>query len=124
MHNRPVYLNLFRLHLPLAGWISFLHRLTGVVLFLALPFSLYLLERSLHDRAGFDEVSAQLDRPLGRLLLLFVIASLAHHVFAGLRHLAMDIHWGVEKDWSRQTARGVLIATVLVTLLAAWRVFT
>jgi succinate dehydrogenase / fumarate reductase cytochrome b subunit len=64
-----------------------------------------------------------LDRPAGRLMLLAVIVSLAHHVFAGLRHLALDIHWGVEKNRARQSAHGVMIATALVTLLAAWRLF-
>jgi succinate dehydrogenase / fumarate reductase cytochrome b subunit len=123
MHNRPIYLNLFRLHLPLAGWVSILHRITGVVLFLALPLALYLLERSLSHQEGFEAVSALLDRPAGRLMLLAVIVSLAHHVFAGLRHLALDIHWGVEKNRARQSAHGVMIATALVTLLAAWRLF-
>lgn len=123
MHNRPVYLNLFRLHLPLAGWVSILHRITGVVLFLALPLALYLLERSLSHQEGFEAVSALLDRPAGRLMLLAVIVSLAHHVFAGLRHLALDIHWGVEKNRARQSAHGVMIATALVTLLAVWRLF-
>lgn len=103
--------------------MSILHRITGVVLFLALPFSLYLLEQSLHHRSGFEDVSAMLDRPSGRLVLLVVIASLAYHVLAGLRHLALDIHWGVEKNRARQSAHGVLIATALVTLMTAWRLF-
>ncbi len=123
MYNRPVYLNLFRLHLPVTGWVSILHRVSGVILFLALPFALYLFERSLRHQAGFDEAIAIVDGPVGRLVLLAVIASLAHHVFAGLRHLALDIHWGVEKNRARQSAHGVMIATTLVTLLAAWRLF-
>jgi succinate dehydrogenase / fumarate reductase, cytochrome b subunit len=114
---------LFQLHLPLTGWVSLLHRVTGVVLFLVLPLALYLLQRSLSDQAGFHDVSAMLDRPAGRLLLLAVISSMAHHVFAGVRHLALDIHWGVEKSRAWRSAHAVMIATALVTLIAAWKLF-
>jgi succinate dehydrogenase / fumarate reductase cytochrome b subunit len=123
MHNRPIYLNLFRLHLPLAGWVSILHRITGVVLFLALPLALYLLERSLSHQTGFEAVSAMLDRPVGRLMLLAVIASLAFHALAGIRHLGLDIHWGVEKNAARRSAGWVIAATLVVVALAAWRLF-
>lgn len=123
MYNRPIYLNLFRLHLPLAGWVSILHRITGVVLFLALPLALYLLERSLSHQAGFEAVSTMLDHPAGRLMLLTVLASLAFHAIAGIRHLGLDIHWGVEKDAARQSAGWVIAVTLVVVALATWRLF-
>jgi succinate dehydrogenase / fumarate reductase, cytochrome b subunit len=121
MIKRPVYLNLFRLHLPLLGWISILHRVTGVLLFLALPAGLYVLQLSLSGQAGFSEAAAILKHPLGRLFSLTVIASLAYHAFAGLRHLAMDVHWGLDKNRARVSARWVMIASGIVTMLAAWR---
>lgn len=123
MHNRPVYLNLFRLHLPLAGWVSILHRITGVILFLALPLALYLLERSLSHQTGFEAVSAMLDHPVSRLMLLTVLASLAFHALAGIRHLALDIHWGVERNAARRSAGWVITATLVLLALAAWRMF-
>jgi succinate dehydrogenase / fumarate reductase cytochrome b subunit len=121
MNKRPVYLNLFRLHLPLLGWVSILHRVTGVLLFLALPVALYVLQLSLSGSAGFIEATAILRHPLGRLIGLMVIASLAYHAFAGMRHLAMDMHWGLEKNRARVSARWVMIASGLVTVLVAWR---
>jgi len=121
MNKRPVYLNLFRLHLPLLGWVSILHRVTGVLLFFALPAGLYVLQLSLWGQAGFSEAAAILRNPLGRLVSLMVIASLAYHAFAGMRHLAMDVHWGLEKNRARISARWVMIASGLVTVLAAWR---
>jgi succinate dehydrogenase / fumarate reductase cytochrome b subunit len=100
-----------------------LHRVSGVALFLALPVSIYLLAHSLRDESGFAEVSTMLASASGRLLLLGVIAALAHHVFAGLRHLALDIHWGVAKQAARRSAGGVMIVTGAVTLAAAWGLF-
>ncbi len=123
MHNRPVYLNLFRLHLPLAGWVSILHRISGVILFLALPLALYLLDRSLSHRSGFEEISAMINSPAGRMMLLVTVASLALHAFAGIRHLALDVHWGVERNAARQSALWVIAAAVLAMLLAGWKLF-
>jgi succinate dehydrogenase / fumarate reductase cytochrome b subunit len=123
MHNRPVYLNLFRLQLPLAGWVSILHRISGVFLFLVLPSALYLLELSLEHQAGFEQVTNMMDGVLARSLLFLTFTSLALHVFAGIRHLALDVHWGVARKVSRQTAIWVLVAALLAMLLIGWRIF-
>lgn len=123
MSKRPVYLNLFRLHLPLLGWVSILHRVTGILLFLGLPAALALLQSSLSGPSGFDEAAAMLRPPFARFLSLMVIASLAHHALAGLRHLAMDMHLGVQKNMARASASAVMIAAGLVAALAAWSLF-
>jgi succinate dehydrogenase / fumarate reductase cytochrome b subunit len=120
---RPVYLNLFRIHLPLAGWVSILHRASGALLFLALPLGVWTLSVSLSGAAGFRRVADWLALPLGKLLVLLLIAAFAQHLFAGLRHLALDAHWGVGLKSARQTSLAVLSATLGVTLLAAWRLF-
>ena len=120
---RPVYLNLFRIHLPLAGWVSILHRLSGVLLFAALPLGVWALSLSLSDAAGFQRLSDALAHPLSKLVLLFLVWAFAHHFFAGLRHLALDVHWGVSLQRARQSGTMVMLAAALVSLLAAWRLF-
>jgi succinate dehydrogenase cytochrome b subunit len=123
MNKRPVYLNLFRLHLPLMGWVSFLHRVTGVLLFLALPICLYLLQLSLSGQNGYQVASAILGRPLARLVTWLTVASLATHTLGGLRHLAMDLQFGVERNLGRLSARLVLLAGLIITLAAGWELF-
>jgi len=120
---RPVYLNLFRIHLPLAGWVSILHRVSGVLLFAALPLGVWGLSVSLADESGFRRIADWMTHPLSRLLLLGLIWAFAHHVFAGVRHLALDVHWGTDLKHARQTSLAVLLASGLATLLAAWRLF-
>lgn len=120
---RPVYLNLFRIHLPLAGWVSILHRASGALLFLFVPLGVWGLSNSLSGEAGFQRMADGMAHPLTRLVLLLLIWAFAHHVFAGLRHLALDAHWGVERNRARQSSIAVLLATGLITLLAAWRLF-
>jgi succinate dehydrogenase / fumarate reductase cytochrome b subunit len=121
--ERPVYLNLLRIHLPLPGWVSILHRLSGALLFAALPLGVWALSASLADEAGFRRMADGVAHPLSRLFLLCLIWAFSHHLFAGLRHLALDVDWGVSLPRARQSSLAVLLAGGLVTLLAAWGLF-
>jgi succinate dehydrogenase / fumarate reductase cytochrome b subunit len=120
---RPVYRNLIRIHLPLPGWVSILHRVSGALLFIALPPAVWVLSVSLADEAGFQRVAEWFLHPLARLLLLGLIWAFMHHLLAGLRHLALDVHWGTDLQRARKSSSAVMLASGLVTLLAAWRLF-
>jgi succinate dehydrogenase / fumarate reductase cytochrome b subunit len=120
---RPVYLNLFRIHLPLAGWVSILHRVSGALLFAALPLGVWGLSVSLADETGFRRVADWIAHPLARLLLLGWVWAFTHHLLAGLRHLALDAHWGADLKRAQQSSVAVMLAGGLVTLLAALRLF-
>jgi succinate dehydrogenase / fumarate reductase cytochrome b subunit len=124
MPERPVYLNLLRIHLPVSGWVSILHRLSGGLLFLAVPFGVWGLSQSLSDEAGFRRVVEWIGHPLGRLFLLILTWAFAHHLFAGLRHLALDAHWGLDLRHARRSSIAVLLAGALVTLFFAGKLFT
>ena len=117
--NRPVYLNLFRLHLPITGWVSILHRLSGALLFLLLPLLAWGFALALSNEAGFARTTAYLTTPFAKLLMLALVAGLAQHFFSGLRHLSMDAHWGVSLKSARLTSLIVLLATGVVVLLTA-----
>jgi len=123
MAKRPVYLDLFRIHLPLAGWVSVLHRISGALLFVAMPLGVWGLSVSLSGEDGFKRMADCFSLPLARLFLLLLVWALAHHGFAGLRHLALDVHWGVDQQRARQSSAAVLLVTGLVVLFAAWRLF-
>ena len=120
---RPVYLDLWRIRLPLPGWVSILHRVSGALLFAALPLGVWALSVSLSGEAGFRRVAEGMTHPLTKLFLLTLIWAFAQHFFAGLRHLALDVHWGEALRSARRTSLAVLLATALVTLLAAWTLF-
>ena len=117
---RPVYLNLLRIHLPLTGWVSILHRVSGVLLFAALPLGVGGLAVSLSDESGFRRMADWVTHPLATFLFLALVWAFAQHVFAGLRHLALDAQWGADLKHARQSSLAVMLASGLVTLLAAW----
>jgi succinate dehydrogenase / fumarate reductase cytochrome b subunit len=120
---RPVSLPLLKLRLPLAGWVSLLHRLSGIMLFVSLPFALYALEQSLSGANAFDRIQQQLAQPTLRVVLLLLVWALAHHIFAGIRHLLMDMHLGVSLSAARRSALWVVACSGVTVLLVAWRLF-
>jgi succinate dehydrogenase / fumarate reductase cytochrome b subunit len=117
--NRPVYLNLLQIRLPVAGIMSIVHRITGVLMFLATPFLIYLLDLSLASADGFARAAAIVHSGLGILVLFGLLWGLLHHLFAGFRYLLLDAHIGVDKPVYRHSAWTVLIAAPLVALLLA-----
>ncbi|MPZ41962.1 MAG: succinate dehydrogenase, cytochrome b556 subunit [Betaproteobacteria bacterium] len=112
---RPKYLDLFSIRLPVPGLVSILHRISGLVLFLLLPFLLWLLDNSLHSRSSFARFQAVISAPLVKLVLLGLIWAFLHHLFAGLRHIALDLDWGVNLEAGRATAKLVLVASLVLT---------
>lgn len=120
---RPVYLDLFRIHLPLPAWVSILHRVSGALLFAALPLGVWALSISFSGEAGFRRIADCMAHPLVRVVLLGLMWAFAHHLLAGVRHLALDAHWGADLKRARQSSLAVMLASGLVALLAAWRLF-
>ena len=114
--SRPKYLDLFRIRLPLPGWISILHRVSGAGLFLILPLLLYLFDNSLHSRSSFNHVAQLVAQPWMKLILLGVIWAFLHHLLAGLRYIAIDFHLGVELKAARATSLWVLVISLALTV--------
>ncbi len=115
--QRPVYLNLLKIRLPLPGIISFTHRLAGVVLFLSLPFAVYLLQQSVESEQSFEKVQQILQMPVMLLVQILLLWALAHHFFAGIRFLLIDAEIGVEKSQARLGSWLVLAAEALTVFI-------
>ncbi len=112
---RPFYLNLMQIKLPIGGWVSILHRVTGAGLSLAIPVILYILMLSLRSAEDFANVSEVLSGGLGMLLSVGLVWAVLHHLLAGLRHLGFDIGWGEAKERARLTAWATLFAALGLT---------
>lgn len=116
-NKRPVYLNLFKIRLPVGGILSILHRATGAFLVLLLPIALYILQRSLQDPAAYGEIAAQAVTPVGRLVVLISLWVFAQHFFSGVRHLLLDIGIGDSKPAARRNAWFAFAASLMVVTL-------
>jgi succinate dehydrogenase / fumarate reductase, cytochrome b subunit len=122
--QRPKYLSLpailFQIRLPLPGWVSILHRLSGALL--VFPFTawaLYLLDVSLRSEQGFSHVREYLSMPLAKLGLLVLLWAACHHSCAGIRYLALDLNKGIELRPARISSVLVLVASLVLTALFA-----
>lgn len=115
--NRPFFLNLLKIHLPVTGFVSFLHRISGLLLFIAIPFSVYVFDLSLQGSAGFGQVAELLAHPVLQLLSLLLMWSLLHHLFAGIRFLLTDLDIGLSKTQAVRSAWTVFILELVVLIL-------
>ena len=119
--QRPVYLNLFKIRLPITGVVSIAHRISGVLLVLFLPLGIYLLDKSLTTKEGFQEVGDWFVSPFSKALILIGVWALSHHLFTGIRFLLIDIQVGTELKTARFSAWVVGIAAIAVTLFIGGR---
>jgi succinate dehydrogenase / fumarate reductase cytochrome b subunit len=115
--KRPVYLNLFKIRLPIGGVVSIFHRVTGVFLVLLLPLATYLLQQSLQSAATFENTVRILGSLPGRALLLIVTWMFVQHLYSGIRHLLMDIDVGIERTTARRSAWLTLAASIVTLLI-------
>jgi len=120
----PVYLDLLSIRQPLPAIVSILHRLSGALLFLlGIPLALWGLEASLGSADAYASFAAAVAHPLGKLVALALLWSLLHHLFAGLRHLFLDLHVGIDLPSARRSSAIALVLALLVTLAVAIRVW-
>ena len=126
---RPEYRNIgiaqiLKYRLPLAGRVSILHRASGLILFLLLPFALFLFEQSLTSEITFDTLKGIASNIIVKLIILVLSWAFLFHFCAGVRHLIMDTnHGAVTKERGRTTSVVVLIVSSLLTLAVAAKLF-
>ena len=119
--NRPKYLDLFRIKLPITGIVSIAHRISGVLLVISIPFWLYMLELSLSSPEGFATAAKRLDGFFIMCVVIITLWALVHHLFAGIRFLLADIDIGIEKQSALQLAKLVFIAeAVVMVVVLGW----
>ena len=121
---RPVYLDLVRIRLPLPGFVSILHRVSGAALFLVgIPLALLGLQSSLGPGDALAGVRAMLGQPLFKLILLGLVWSYLHHFCAGIRFLLLDVQRGIELGPARRSSIVVLVVSLALTVLVGVRLW-
>ena len=118
----PVYLNLWRIRLPLPGWISILQRLSGAVLFFVLPLAIYLFQLSLTE-AGYARIAHCSGSAGGKLLAGALLWFYLQHLLGGIRFLLLDLQFGSSLSWARRLSAVTLATSFLLTLfiVLGWR---
>ena len=119
--KRPVNLDITTIKLPLPAYTSILHRISGVVLFVALGFLLYGLEQSLASRESFEALKTLLTSPLAKFITWAILSALIYHFVAGVKHLLMDVDIGDGKESGTLGAIVTLVLSFsLISLAGFW----
>lgn len=115
--ERPKHLDLRVIKLPLPGFASILHRVSGAGLFLMLPFLIYLLQLSLESPQSFETFRTVVGHPLAKLVLLGLLWAFLHHFCMGIRILLLDLGMGTELSAARASAKAVMVVSLALTAL-------
>lgn len=121
--SRPKHLNLMAIRLPLPGFVSILHRVSGAGLFLCLPLLLFLFGASMGNAEQYELFQVWMANPLVKLVLLGLLWSYLHHFCAGLRFLLLDAHVGIELKGARIGAMIVLAVSLALTLMIGVKIW-
>ncbi len=126
--QRPEFRNihvteLSNYRMPLASIVSILHRISGFLIFLSLPLILYLFQMSLLSEDTFKYFAGIAAHPLVKLVILGLCWAYFQHFCAGVRHLFMDLHLGLDKDSARNSAATVLGVSLFLTFVTALKLF-
>lgn len=117
--GRPIFLNLIKIKLPITGVVSFAHRVSGILLFLAIPYLAYLFDLSLQGPDGFSAAVDQLTSSCLQPIVLLLFWSLVHHLISGIRFLLIDWDVFVDKKAAQLSATIVLYTGILLLILFA-----
>jgi succinate dehydrogenase / fumarate reductase cytochrome b subunit len=133
--TRPVYRNIHvsqivSYRLPPAGIVSILHRISGFLMFLLLPFIIWMFDTSLTSEITHGQFTAVFAGGIGpvpglffKLVVLALVWAYLHHFIAGLRHLWMDMTHAVTREFGHASALFTLVSSVLLTLLLGSKLF-
>ncbi len=108
---------------PFSAIVSIMHRVSGFLMFVLLPFILYLLQESIRSEISYAHFQGIASHPFAKLVILALVWGYMHHFCAGIRHLVMDTHVGLDKDSARKSAVTVLVITWAVVIVVALKLF-
>lgn len=116
--DRPVNLDISTISFPVPAIVSILHRISGMVMLAGVLVLLFMLDMSLGSEESYNELMEYLAVPWAKLVIWVVLAALAYHSVAGIRHLIMDAGIGESLEGGRLGAKLVLFLAVILTVAA------
>jgi succinate dehydrogenase / fumarate reductase cytochrome b subunit len=134
--KRPEFRNINALtdlpsyRLPAAGWVSILHRVSGALMFVLMPFIIWMFDNSITSEFSYAKFTAIFTVGCGflpgwmmKLVALALVWAYLHHFIAGLRHLYMDAHHAVSKEFGKSSAMVTLSLSIALTLVLGAKLF-
>lgn len=128
--NINAFKDLTTYRLPAAGWVSILHRVSGLLMFLLLPLIVWLFDTSVSSEISYERFVAAFAGGMGfvpawllKLVVLALIWAYLHHLIAGVRHLWMDATHAVTKEFGKSSAIVTLVLSIGLTVVLGAKLF-
>ena len=128
--NINAFRDLTTYRLPAAGWVSILHRISGALMFLLMPFIIWMFDTSLSSEISFGVFTSAFTAGIGfvpgwfvKLVVLALIWGYLHHFIAGVRHLYMDATHSVTKTFGKSSATVTLVLSIGLTAVLGAKLF-
>jgi len=116
--SRPVNLDLQTIRFPITAIASILHRISGVITFVAIGILLWLLSISLSSPVGYAQAASLVDGFFVKFIIWGILTALAYHIVGGIRHLFMDMGHFEELESGAMSAKVSFVATIVLSVLA------
>ena len=128
--NINAFRDLTTYRLPAAGWVSIMHRISGLLMFLLMPFIIWMFDASLSSEISFGVFTSAFSAGIGfvpgwfvKLVVLALIWAYLHHFIAGVRHLYMDATHSVTKEFGKSSATVTLVLSIGLTIVLGAKLF-
>jgi succinate dehydrogenase / fumarate reductase cytochrome b subunit len=128
--NINAFTDLPSYRLPVAGIVSILHRVSGALMFLLMPFIIWMFDTSISSELSFARFTSAFNVGVGfvpgvffKLVALAILWAFLHHLIAGLRHLWMDMRHAVSKEFGKSSAVFTLVLSVGLTVVLGAKLF-
>jgi len=116
--------------LPPAGWVSILHRVSGLLMFILMPFIIWMFDKSISSELSYEYLTSAFSEGVSiypgwflKLVALALIWAYLHHFVAGVRHLYMDATHAVSKEFGKSSAIATLAIGVVLTVVLGAKLF-
>ena len=128
--NINAFTDLPSYRLPVAGIVSILHRVSGALMFVLMPFIIWMFDTSISSELSFARFTSAFGIGVGfvpgwffKLVALAILWAFLHHLIAGLRHLWMDMRHAVSKEFGKSSAVFTLVLSVGLTVVLGAKLF-
>ncbi len=119
-NKRPKHLNLVKIKMPVSAVVSILHRVSGIILFLSIPYVVWLFSTSVRSVYGYTEALTILNSGYGKLASILLLWAITHHFYAGLRFLILDLDIGISRE---ATLKVAWLVQILVLITFAFLIY-
>jgi len=121
-NKRPKHLNLVKIKMPVSAVVSILHRVSGIILFLSIPYVVWLFSTSVRSVYGYTEALTILNSGYGKLASILLLWAIIHHFYAGLRFLILDLDIGITREVTLKVAWLVQILVLITFAFLIYKV--